>query len=150
MPAPPQASQREQRQASKQEPKTAYADIGDGAVSGNVTKDPDLRWTPQGQAVTTLRVAETPRVQAEDGSWTDGETSFWDVIIWGDQAQRAIEALRKGDRIAAVGRWQKQTWTDQEDNQRSKTVLVARDVGPSLLFLDARIERGQRRKAGQS
>lgn len=147
MPAPPAADRRQQREAQPEAPKTTYTDVGDGSVSGNVTKDPDLRWTPQGQAVATLRVAETPRVQAEDGSWTDGETSFYDVIVWGDQAQRAVEALRKGDRIVATGRWQRQDWTDNDSQPRAKTVLVARDVGPSLLFKDARIDRSQPRKA---
>lgn len=143
MPAPPnqQAPKREGKPAAK----TSYEDVGDGSLSGNLTKDPELRFTPDGKPVATLRVAETERIWDEDaGRWTDGDTEFYDVIAWADLAEHVCECLGKGDRIAAVGRWQKQAWTDPEGNARTKTVLVARDLGPSLLFRHAKVQRDQR------
>lgn len=144
MPAPP--NQPKPAAKRQQERKNTYEDVGPGFVSGNLTRPPELRYTPEGRAVVTLRIAETERQRDEDtGEWKDGETQFWDVIIWGDQGEHAAEDLDKGDRIAAVGSWQKQNWTDQEDQPRSKTVLVARDVGPSLLFRHVKVIRDRKR-----
>ena len=146
MPAPPN----QQRQPAKrqQERKNTYEDIGAGSLSGNLTRAPELRYTPEGRAVVTLRIAETERIRDdESGSWKDGETQFYDVVIWGDQGEHAAECLDKGDRIAAVGSWQVQKWTDDQGDERSKTVLVARDVGPSLLFRNVKVVRERK---GQS
>lgn len=134
--------QRPQRQAAS---KTEYEDLGEGALSGNLTRDPELRFTAQGRAIVTLRIAETERVQDQDsGAWTDGETQFYDVTAWGDQATNCAEVLQRGDRVAVVGRWQKQTWQGDDDTPRSKNVLVARDIGPSLLFKEVSIARGKK------
>lgn len=147
MPAP----QGRPQQAAKrqQERKNTYEDIGPGYVSGNLTRPPELRFTPEGRAVVTLRIAETERIRNEDtGEWSDGETQFWDVVIWGDQGEHAAECLDKGDRIVGCGSWQVQKWSDDQDQPRSKTVLVARDVGPSLLFRNVKVIRerkGQQR-----
>jgi single-strand DNA-binding protein len=147
MPAPP--NKQAEPAKRQQERKNSYEDIGPGSVSGNLTRNPELRYTPEGRAVVTLRIAETERVRDDDsGSWKDGETQFYDVIVWGDQGEHATESLEKGDRIAAVGSWQVQKWTDPEGQERSKTVLVARDVGPSLLFRQVKVVRerkGQQR-----
>jgi single-strand DNA-binding protein len=147
MPAPP--NKQAEPAKRQQERKNSYEDIGPGSVSGNLTRNPELRYTPEGRAVVTLRIAETERVRDDDsGSWKDGETQFYDVIVWGDQGEHATESLEKGDRIAAVGSWQVQKWTDPEGQERSKTVLVARDVGPSLLFRHVKVVRerkGQQR-----
>lgn len=140
MPAPPNRPQ--QAAKRQQERKNSYQDIGPGSLSGNLTRPAELRYTPEGRAVVTLRIAETERVRDEEtGSWSDGETQFYDVVIWGDQGEHAAECLDKGDRIAAVGSWQEQKWTDDQGQERSKTVLVARDVGPSLLFRNVKVIR---------
>lgn len=129
--------------------KTQYEDLGEGAVSGNLTADPELRYTPAGHAIAQLRVAETPRVKLPDSNeWTDGETTFWDVIAHRGQAERAAEWLRKGDRIVAVGHWQRQTWRDKEGVERSAVKLSAHDVGASLLFTEVKVNR--QRKGSKS
>lgn len=144
MPAPQRAPQ--QRDQRKEEKRTTYEDVSDGYVSGNLTRDPELRFTPAGAAVATLRVAETAREQdQETGQWHDGKTEFYDVVAWSAMASNAAEDLLKGDRIVAVGRWQKQSWQDDQGEQRSKLVLVARDLGPSMLFVRARPARPQKR-----
>lgn len=140
MPAPP--TQQARSKPAKEQRKTEYADVGPGAVSGNLTRDPELRFTPEGRAVATLRVAETERVRNDKtGEWSDGDTEFYDVIAWGDMGTNVAEDLLKGDRIAAVGTWQQQSWTDDTGQPRTKTVLVARDLGPSLLFARADVSR---------
>lgn len=148
MPAPPTAKQPGAAEADQA--RTQYTDLGDGAVSGNLTRDPELRFTPDGRAVATMRVAETLRVfdQATQ-KWGDGPTSFYDVTAWGDLAGNVSDCLSKGDRIAAVGKWQKQDWTKDDGTPGSKVVLVCRDVGPSLLFKRAYIETADKGKGDQ-
>lgn len=127
--------------------KTQYEDLGEGAVAGNLTADPELRYTPAGNAIAALRVAETPRIKdPETQAWVDGETTFWDVIAHRGQAERAAEWLRKGDRIVAVGLWQRQTWQDKDGVERSAVKLSARDVGASLLFTEVKVNRQQKGK----
>lgn len=143
MPRPP-GHERPQEQR-KDDQRTKYEDVGEGSVSGNVTREPTLRFTPDGRAVCTLRVAETERVKDQaSGQWTDGETEFYDVIAWGDMAQNLVDSLEKGDRICASGKWQKQTWADDSGEPRSKIVLIARDCGPSCLFRQVMIDRSKK------
>lgn len=143
MPAPRQ-DQGQAEQAAKPGG-TTYEDKGDGWVAGNLTRQPELRYTPGGRAVASMRVAETSRVKnAQTGKWEDGPTEFSDVTAWGEQAEHLIESLSKGDRIVAVGTWQEQSWADKDGQQHSKMVLVARDLGPSLLFRQATVNRQKR------
>jgi single-strand DNA-binding protein len=81
---------------------------------GNLTADPELRSTPTGLEVANLRLAVTPRTRQEDGSWTQGETSFHTITVWRDQATNTAETLTKGARVIVVGRPKQRTWTDQE------------------------------------
>lgn len=121
---------------------TEYEDLGEGALSGNLTRDPELSYTPNGRAIVSLRVADTPRVKDEgSGQWKDGPTEFWDVIGFAGMAERAAEWLRKGDRIVAVGKWQRQKWTDKEGQPKEAVKLSARDIGPSLLFTEVKVNR---------
>lgn len=140
MPGP--RTQQDQRPQRRDEPKTKYTDLEDGGLSGNMTRDPELRFTPEGRAVATLRVAETLRVKdPKSDQWGDGPTSFYDVTVWGEQAQNVSEDLQQGDRICVVGKWQKQEWTGDDGTAKEKLVLVARDIGPSLLFKRATVQR---------
>lgn len=121
---------------------TRYTDKGPGGAAGNLVEDPTLRWTPAGRAIVSLRIADKERVQVKGGSgWADGETKFYDLSVWGDQGLRAAEYLIKGDRVAAIGRWQLQEWDDPEQGTRNRMVLVCRDLGASLLFKPVRIYR---------
>lgn len=148
MPAP--RTQRQQAANEDSSPRTTYTDLGDGALAGNLTRDPELRFTPDGRAVCTMRLAETERVKDEaSGQWGDGPTRFYDVIVWGQLANNCSEDLIKADRVAAVGKWQRQDWTADDGAAKSKTVLVARDLGPSLLFKRARINRHADAEGGQ-
>lgn len=140
MPAPPRTDQAQQGQDQRKG--TTYTDKGDGALSGNITRDPELRFTPAGKPVVVLRLAESVRIKDEQsGEWKDGPPEYYDVTAWGKQAENATECLRKGDRIAVVGTWQQQEWTGTDNASHSKMVLVARDIGPSLLFREATVNR---------
>lgn len=114
-------------------------DRGPGSVTGNLTKDPDLRYTNSGRPVTSLRIASSERVRDEDtGQWRDGETVFFDVEAWGQLAENICEHLQKGDRIVAEGRWRSNTWEDKDGQMRERILLNARDLGPSMMFRGAR------------
>lgn len=115
--------------------KTTYTDLEDGGLAGNLTRDPELRFTPGGRALASLRVAESHREQdAVTQQWHDTAPSFHDVIVWGKPAEHVVNSIGKGARIVAIGRWQRQEWTDREGNKRSKRVLQVRELGVSLTF----------------
>lgn len=110
---------------------------------GNLVADPELRFTANGNAVTNLRVASTPRIKQDD-KWVDGETTYQDVVVWRDQAQHAADNLRKGDRVVAVGYLKDRSWTTDDGEKKSKREFVTDDIGPSLKFKDlGQIVHGQ-------
>ena len=108
---------------------------------GNLTADPELRYTPSGLPVTSLRLAVTPRTRQDDGSWTDGETSFHTINVWRDQAEHAVDSLSKGARLIVVGRPKERSWTDQDGNAHQVTEVDAEEVGPSLRWATAKVAR---------
>jgi single-strand DNA-binding protein len=107
-------------------------------VSGNLTHDPDLKFTGNGREVTNLRVATSERVRDEaTGQWKDGPAAFYSIVCWGNLANNVAEYLQKGDRIVAEGRWTARQWTDADGTEREAIDLVARDLGPSMIFKGA-------------
>jgi single-strand DNA-binding protein len=108
---------------------------------GNLTADPELRFTPSGLQVANLRLAVTPRTRQEDGSWTDGETSFHTVNVWRDQAANAAESLGKGARVIVVGRPKERSWTDQDGTTHQVTEVDAEELGPSLRWATTKVTR---------
>jgi single-strand DNA-binding protein len=117
---------------------------------GNLTADPELRSTPTGLEVANLRLAVTPRIRQEDGSWTQGETSFHTICVWRDQATNTAETLHKGARVIVVGRPKQRSWTDQDGTDHQVTEVDAEEVGPSLRWATAKLTRTNgRTKSGQ-
>jgi single-strand DNA-binding protein len=116
---------------------------------GNLTADPELRYTPSGLPITSLRVAVTPRSRQDDGTWTDEETSFHTVNVWRDQAEHAVDTLTKGARVLVVGRPKQRTWTDTDGTEHQVTEVDADELGPSLRWATAKLTRanGTSRKA---
>jgi single-strand DNA-binding protein len=124
---------------------TKDQDRGPGSLAGNLTADPELRYTSSGRPVASLRVACSERVKNGDsGKWEDGPVSFFTVTAWGQLGEHLVEALQRGDRIVAEGRWTAQTWTDKDDQVQERIVLTARDCGPSMQFRAVRIDRTPR------
>ena len=115
---------------------------------GNLTDDPELRFTPNGAAVANFRLAVTPRVREGD-SWKDGETSFFRINVWRQMAENVAESMTKGSRAVVVGRLRTRSWETPEGEKRSKIEIEAEEVAPSLKWATAKVER-QGRGAGQS
>jgi len=121
-------------------------DKGPGSVSGNLTKDPELRYTGTGRPVCNLRLATSERVRnAKSGNWEDGPTVFYDVQCWGNLAENVTEHLARGDRVVAEGRWMESEYTNDQAVTVTRTYLQARDLGPSMIFRGARPVRKEGR-----
>jgi single-strand DNA-binding protein len=114
---------------------------------GNLTDDPELRFTPNGAAVANFRLAVTPRVRDGD-SWKDGETSFFRINVWRQQAENVAETLQKGTRCIVIGRLRTRSWETPEGEKRSVTEVEADEIGPSLKFATAKVERSSRGGSG--
>ncbi len=103
-------------------------------LSGNLTKDPEIRYLGDGTAITTFSVAVNRRWQDRtSGEWSES-TSYFDVACWRDLAEHAAMSLSKGDRVLVSGYLEQRTWTSTEGKMRSRIELVAQDLGPSLRF----------------
>jgi single-strand DNA-binding protein len=113
-------------------------------IAGNLVETPELRFTNTGTPVTNLRVAVTQRIQ-QDGEWRDGETSFFKVNVWRGQAEHLADSLAKGDRVMVTGRLRQRSWETPEGEKRSVAEIEADEVGASLKFATAKVERASER-----
>lgn len=113
-------------------------------VIGNLTGDPELRFTPNGAAVANLTIASTPRTfDRQANEWKDGETLFMRCSIWREAAENAAESLKKGQRVIAQGRLKQRSF--EQDGQRRTVVEMDLDeIGPSLKYATANVTRTQR------
>ena len=119
---------------------------------GNLTDDPELRFTPNGAAVANFRLAVTPRVKDGD-AWRDGDTSFFRVNCWRQLAENVAESLGKGARAIVIGRLRMRSWETDAGEKRSVVEVEADEVAPSLKWATATLERafkGDQAKAGAS
>ncbi len=112
-------------------------------IVGNLTDDPELRFTPGGAAVAGFRVAVTPRIREGD-TWKDGETSFFRVNAWRQLAENVTESCGKGARVLVVGRLRARSWETPEGERRSVVEIEADEVGASLKFAQATLVKPKR------
>ena len=141
----PQQAEKPAQQQEKPARETRRLDAGPGSLAGNLTRDPELRYTPSGKAVCSLRVAVQERVFSErKKEWEDKDPEFFDVTCWAPLAEHVAESLSKGQRIVAEGRWEAQSWEDSEGTVQERTVLVAADLGPSLKWVDVTVKPKRR------
>jgi single-strand DNA-binding protein len=121
-------------------------------VTGNLTADPDLRFTPSGIAVANMTVASTPRrFDKARNEWRDGEANFLRVTVWREMAEHVAESLKRGDRVTVVGRLETQSWEDKETGaKRSAFQLQADEVAMSLRFGTAKFSKTERSKGQQA
>ena len=105
-------------------------------LTGNLTDDPELRFTPSGVAVANFRLAVDQRVWDTDG-WRDGEASYFRVNVWRDQAEHVSRSLHKGARCVVVGRLKSRSWETPEGQRRSAVEVDAEVVGMSVRFAPA-------------
>ncbi|MFN8624214.1 MAG: single-stranded DNA-binding protein [Chloroflexota bacterium] len=96
-------------------------------IIGNLGRDPEMRYTPSGQAVTQFTVATNRNYRDQQGEW-QSETEWFRVVVWGQQAERTAERLRKGHKVYVEGRIQTRQWEDQQGQKRSTVELVANQV----------------------
>jgi single-strand DNA-binding protein len=117
-------------------------------IVGNITRDPELRYTPSGQANVRLGVAVNRKWQdRSSGEWQEA-TSFFDVIAWRELAENVNESLKKGARVIVTGRLEQRTW-EQEGNKRSVVEIIADEIAPSLRWATAKVEKTERRGGDQ-
>jgi single-strand DNA-binding protein len=107
-------------------------------LTGNLTDDPELRFTPNGVAVANFRLAVDQRVWDTDG-WKDGEASYFRVNVWRDQAEHVSRSLHKGTRCVVVGRLKSRSWETPEGQRRSAVEVDAEEVGMSMRFAPAAV-----------
>lgn len=117
---------------------------------GNITRDPELRFTPSGQATASFGLAVNRRWQdRQSGEWQEA-TSFFDVVCWREMAENVSESLVRGSRVVVTGRLEQRSWENQEGERRSKVEVVADDVGPSLRWATATVTKNERRAPGEA
>jgi len=109
-------------------------------ITGNLTDNPELTYTPNGAAVANFRLAVTPRVRDGNG-WKDGETSFFRITAWRDLAEHLADSLAKGDRVIVQGQLKTRSWETPEGDKRSVVEVTAEEAGPSLRWAIAKPER---------
>ena len=118
-------------------------------IIGNLTADPELRFTPSGAAVASFTVASTPRTfDRQAGEWKDGETLFMRCSIWRDAAENVAESLTKGTRVIVQGRLVQRSYTTREGENRTVVEMQVDEIGPSLRYAKAQVTR-QPRGGGQ-
>jgi single-strand DNA-binding protein len=111
---------------------------------GNITDDPELRFTPSGAAVANFTVAVNRRQPGQGGGWEDKLDGFFRCNCWRDLAENVAESLQKGMRVVLVGRLQQRSWEDQEGNRRSVVEVQVDEVGPSLRWATAAVQKTSR------
>jgi single-strand DNA-binding protein len=120
-------------------------------VIGNLTADPELRFTPSGAAVANFTVASTPRTfDRQTNEWKDAETLFMRCSVWREAAENVAESLTRGTRVVVTGRLISRSWEDKETGQkRSVMEMQVDEVGPSLRYATAKVTKTQRGGGGQ-
>lgn len=117
-------------------------------VTGNLTRDPDIRYTRDGQASALFGLAVNRRWQDRVTQEWEEATSFFDVVCWRDLAEHVGLSLVKGARVVVTGRLEQRSWETDEGERRSKVEIVAEEVGASLRFGTVDIQRSDRRAHG--
>ncbi|WP_029288492.1 single-stranded DNA-binding protein [Cellulomonas sp. HZM] len=118
-------------------------------VIGNLTGDPELRFTPSGAAVANFTVASTPRTfDRQSNEWKDGDTLFMRCSIWREAAESVAESLTKGTRVIVTGRLVQRSYETREGEKRTVVELQVDEVGPSLRYATAKVTRTQRSGGG--
>jgi len=118
-------------------------------VIGNLTGDPELRFTPSGAAVANFTVASTPRTfDRQANEWKDGDTLFMRCSIWREAAENVAESLTKGMRVIVQGRLVQRSYETREGEKRTVVELQVDEIGPSLRYASAKVTRAQRSGGG--
>ena len=115
-------------------------------VVGNATREPELRFTPNGQAVATFGIAVNRRWQNRQTQEWEEKVSFFDVTCWAQMAENVAESVQKGTRVVVSGRLEQRSWETNDGEKKSKVEIVADEIGPSLTYATAQVVRNERRE----
>src|SRR5271166_3470831 len=119
-------------------------------IIGNLVNDPELRYTPTGQAVATFRVASTPRyMDRTTNEWKDGDSLFLSCNVWRQAAENVAESLQRGMRVIVSGRLRQRSYETKEGEKRTVYEIEVDEVGPSLRNASAKVSRSTRATGGQ-
>lgn len=120
-------------------------------IIGNLTSDPELRFTSAGVPVANFTIASTPRAfDKQSNGWKDGETLFMRCSIWRDPAENLTESLTKGTAVIAQGRLVSRPWETKEGEKRTSVELAVDEIGPSLRWATAKVTRAERKTGSGS
>jgi single-strand DNA-binding protein len=117
-------------------------------IVGNLTRDPEIRYTASGQANARLGVAVSRRWQNRQTNEWEERTSFFNVVAWADMAENISDTLAKGMRVIVTGRLEQRSWETEQGEKRSVVEIVADEIGPSLRWATADVKRSERRGGG--
>jgi single-strand DNA-binding protein len=118
-------------------------------IIGNLTADPELRFTPSGAAVANFTVASTPRqFDRQSNEWKDGETLFMRCSVWRDAAENVAESLQRGTRVIVSGRLKSRSYETKEGEKRTVVELEVDEIGPSLRYATAKVTKASRGEGG--
>jgi single-strand DNA-binding protein len=118
-------------------------------VIGNLTADPELRFTPSGAAVANFTVASTPRIfDRQTNEWKDGEALFLRCNIWREAAENVAESLTRGSRVIVSGRLKQRSFETREGEKRTVVELEVDEIGPSLKYATAKVNKASRSGGG--
>ena len=118
-------------------------------MTGNLTRDPELRYTPTGQAVASFTVASTPRfMDKATNEWKDGDSLFLSCNVWRQAAENVCESLQRGMRVIVTGRLKQRSYETKEGEKRTVYEVEVDDVGPSLRSASAKVTKAARESAG--
>jgi single-strand DNA-binding protein len=118
-------------------------------VVGNLTADPELRFTPSGAAVANFTVASTPRIyDRQSGEWKDGEALFLRCNIWREAAENVAESLTRGSRVIVTGRLKQRSFETKEGEKRTVMEVEVEEIGPSLRYATAKVNKASRGGGG--
>ena len=115
---------------------------------GNITRDPELRFTNTGQPTATFGLAVNRRWQNRQTQEWEEATSFFNVVCWREMAENVAESIQKGTRVVVTGRLEQRSWETENGDKRSVVEIVADEVGPSLRWATATVTRNERRGGG--
>ena len=119
-------------------------------IAGNLVDDPQLRYTPTGQAVANFRIASTPRWQdRQSGEWKDGDSLFLSCNVWRQAAENVAESLQRGMRVIVQGRLRQRSYQTKEGESRTVYEIEVDEVGPSLRNASAKVTKSERRTGAQ-
>ena len=119
-------------------------------VIGNLTSDPELRWTPSGAAVANFTIASTPRtLDRQTQEWKDGEALFMRCNVWREAAENVAESLTRGSRVVAQGRLKQRSFETKEGEKRTVVELEVDEIGPSLRYATATVSKAARSGDGR-